>query len=291
MRRFWTTKELRERGKTEREIAEAARQAELVPVRRGVWARPGTSTLLLQAVRAGGVATSITAARHLGLWTPPDLPPDRPYRYPYTAEQDRLHVAFRRSTTRLHDPDRPGMRLTRRSDVVLHPSDPDVLAGSAGFGVVPALLLVEHAFRSLPPERALAVLDSALHERYVRPADLHALAAALPARFRSVVLAADGRADSGLETIARHLLRAAGLRVEVQPVLDGIGEVDLLVEGRLVVELDGRQYHDDEEAFARDRARDLAATRLRYRTVRFTWRQVLFEWPAVEAAVFAALST
>ena len=277
MRRFWTTRELLGRGSTEREIAEAARQGRLEPVRRGVWAQPGTPAPLLRAGRVGGVATSVTAARHLGLWTPPDLPPGRPYRYPHTAEQDRLHVAFRRSTTRLHDPDRPGSALIRRPEVVLHPVDPAAVSAAAEFGTVPALLLVEHAFRSLPPERALAVLDSALHERHLRAADLHALAAALPARFRSIVLAADGRADSGLETIARHLLRSAGLRVEVQPVLDGIGEVDLLVEGRLVVELDGRQYHDDEEAFVRDRARDLAATRLRYRTVRFTWRQVLFE--------------
>lgn len=152
------------------------------------------------------------------------------------------------------------------------------------------LTLLQHAFHSLPPERALAILDSALHLRFLRRRDLHALAALLPVRLRPTVMAADGRADSGIESIARYLLRLAGLKVVVHPVLEGIGEVDLLVEGRLIVELDGREYHDDEEAFARDRGRDLSAARDRYRTLRLTWRQVLFEWPSVEAAVFAALA-
>jgi very-short-patch-repair endonuclease len=151
--------------------------------------------------------------------------------------------------------------------------------------------VLEHAFRSLPPRHALAVLDSALHHRFVHDADLPALAARLPARLRAVVMAADGRADSGIETIARHLLRSIGLRVDVHPVLDGIGEVDLLVEGRLIVEHGGKEWHGSDEAFERDRRRDLVAARTRYRTLRFTWRSVLFEWPSVEAAVLAALGS
>ena len=76
----------------------------------------------------------------------------------------------------------------------------------------------------------------------------------------------------------------------VHPLLPGIGEVDLLVEGRLVVELDGKEWHDPGDAFERDRRRDLIAASTRYRTLRFTWRQVLFEWQSVEAAVLAALA-
>lgn len=290
VRRFWTTAELLARGRSEREIRRAGEDGRIEPVRRGLWAVPGTPSMLLRAARVGGVATSVTAAGHLGIWTPPDPPPGHRYRYPHVPEQDRLHVAFRRTTSRLHDPDEPGRRLGARSDVVLHPTAPDVIDAAAGFGVAPALLTVEHAFRSLPPEHALAVLDSALHHRHLQVRDLAALAAALPSRLRALPGAADARADSGIESIARHLLLLAGLAVVVHPVLPGIGEVDLLVEGRLVVELDGRQHHDDEEAFVRDRARDLAAARTRYRTLRFTWRQVLFEWASVEAAVFAALA-
>lgn len=290
MRMFWTTADLMARGKSKRDIRRAVERELLIVVRRGLLATPSTPPLLLRAARSGGVATAVTAASVIGLWTLPDLPPDRPHVRPHRPEHDRLHVAFRRTTTRLHDPDDGTLPFAPTSAVVLHPTAPEIVEAAAPFGIAPALTMLEHAFRSLPPEHALAILDSALHHRFARKADLPALAARLPARLGPVVLAADGRADSGIETIARYLLRLAGLRVVVHPTLDGIGEVDLLVEGRLIVELDGKEWHDDDESFERDRHRDLVAASTRYRSLRFTWRKVLFEWPVVEAAVFAALA-
>jgi very-short-patch-repair endonuclease len=290
MRSFWTTADLLARGKSEREIRRAIEQGALVAVRRGLVATPGTSGLLLRAARVGGIATSVTAAAAMELWTPPDRPPGTVPVRPHRPEHDRLHVAFRRTTTRLHDPADGTLPFRPTPAVVLHRTAPEIIDGAAGSGIAPALTMLEHAFRSLPPEHALAVLDSALHHRFLRAADLATLAARLPARLGPVVTAADGRADSGIETITRYLLRLAGLHVVVHPVLGGIGEVDLLVEGRLVVELDGKEFHDPDEAFERDRRRDLVAALTRYRSLRFTWRQVLFEWPAVEAAVFAALA-
>ena len=283
MRSFWTTADLLARGKSEREIRRAVAQGRLLLVRRGVLATPETPVPLLRAARVGGVATSTTGAAALGLWTPPDPPEAR-------ADGERLHVAFRRTTTRFHHADDGARPLVRTPSIVLHRTAPDEVDAAAASGIAPVLTVLEHAFRSLPPEHALAILDSALHHRFLRTADLPALAARVPARLRPVVTAADGRADSGIETITRHLLRLLGLRVEVHPVLPGIGEVDLLVEGRLVVELDGREFHDDEEAFHRDRRRDLVAATTRYRSLRFTWWQVLFAWPSVEAAVLAALA-
>ncbi|GAA2752968.1 type IV toxin-antitoxin system AbiEi family antitoxin domain-containing protein [Amnibacterium kyonggiense] len=290
MRSFWTTADLLARGKSEREIRRAIEQGRLTVVRRGVLALPGTPDLLLRAARVGGVATAVTGAAALGLWTPPDPPPDAPRVRPHRTESNRLHVAFRRTTTRFHDPDDGSRPLRPTPAVVLHRTPADVVAGAVASGIAPPLTMLEHAFRALPPEHALAILDSALHLRFVRDADLPALAARLPARLRPVVLAADGRADSGIETITRYLLRLLGLRVEVHPDLPGIGEVDLLVEGRLIVELDGKEWHDDPAAFERDRHRDLVAATTRYRSLRFTWRRVLFEWPLVEAAVLAALA-
>lgn len=283
MRSFWTTADLLARGRTEREVRRAIEQGKLVLVRRGLLAVPGTPTPLLRAARTGGVATSTTAASAVGLRVPPDPRPD-------AADGNRLHVAIRRTTTRLHDPDDGGLPLRRTPGVVLHRTAPEVVEAATPSGIAPPLVMLEHAFRSLPPAHALAVLDSALHHRFVRVTDLPALAARLPARLRHVVLAADGRADSGIETITRHLLRLMGLHVVVHPVLPGIGEVDLLVEGRLIIELDGREFHDGQAAFARDRRRDLVAATTRYRSLRFTWQQVLFSWPSVEAAVLAALA-
>jgi very-short-patch-repair endonuclease len=201
----------------------------------------------------------------------------------------RLHVAVPRTASRLKHPDDARLPFAASPGVALHWTDPADLVGTERTRVASPALLLRHAFLTLPPEQALAILDSALHQRFLRPADLHALAATLPARLRRVVLVADGRAESGIETIARHMLRLAGLQVEPQARIGGVGHVDLLVEGRLIVELDGREWHD--EAFEEDRRRDLVSATQRYRTLRFSWYRVLFRWPEVEAAVFAALAS
>ena len=61
-------------------------------------------------------------------------------------------------------------------------------------------------------------------------------------------------------------------------------EVDaLFAQQRVVVELDGWQYHNDRTAFGSDRERDAALLAVGYRTVRITWDRLRDE-PAREAA-------
>lgn len=259
-------------------------------VRRGHFAIPGAPVEVVRAVRLGGIATATTASRALGIWTPPDPPPDASVRRGQR-RPDRLHVALPRTASRLRDPDDPAAPFVPTEDVVLHWTEVAELAGTERTRTASVPLLLKHAFLSQPPERGLAMLDSALHLRHLRPEHLPALAAMLPERLGPVVMAADGRADSGTETVVRYRLRERGLKVEIIVGLRGIGTVDLLVEGRLIIECDGREFHDDDEAFERDRTRDLHAARQRYRTLRFSWFTVLFEWPLVEEAVFAALGS
>lgn len=285
---FWTTAELLERGRSPRQIRRALQEQVVTQVRKGHFVTPGAAPDVVRAVRLGGVATATTGARALGLWTPPDPSPGVGAA-PGSRAPDRLHVALRRNAARLRDPDDAAAPFRSSSSVVLHWTDGTGLAGAGRTRVAPVPLLLKHAFDSLPPEHALAVLDSALHHRHLREEDLPRLAAMLPERLRPVAMAADGRADSGIESIVRHRLRARGLRVEIIVGLRGIGTVDMLVEGCLVIECDGYEFHHDEAAFARDRKRDLNAARQRYRTLRLTWSAVLFDWPSVEEAVFAAL--
>ncbi len=284
---FWTTRELRALGKSDHAIRLAAARGAITPVRRGHWATPDTPEQVLRAARVGGVATATTASRALGLWTPPD--PDSSFRRA-PGRPDRLHFAVPGTCGRLRDPDDPSVPLTARADVAIHWTAPDLLAGTSRSRLADPLLMAAHVFASQPPERALAVLDSALRARHLRQRDLAALAGIIPAHLRTVLQRADPRSDSGVETIVRFLLRARGLHVETLVDLSRIGEVDLLVEGRLIVECDGREFHDEAAAFERDRGRDLSAARLRYRVLRVTWHQVLFRWEEVKAAVFAALA-
>lgn len=288
MRTFWTTAELRARGKSAREIRRAAETAVLREVRRGHWATSGADLEVVRAVRVGGVATATTASRALGIWTPPDPVPGPAAAF-RRRPLDRLQVAVPNTAGRLRDPDDPARPLGRRADVLVHWVDPLLLDGTAVGRIAPPLLMLQHAFLSLPPERALAILDSAIRLRFLRPRDVPALRAMLPERLRAVVDSWD-RADSGTETITRYLLRRLGLRVEVLVPIDGLGEVDLLIEGRLIVELDGKEFHDPDEQFEIDRRRDMVAAIKRYRSLRFSWYRVLFEWDQVEAAVLAALA-
>lgn len=51
----------------------------------------------------------------------------------------------------------------------------------------------------------------------------------------------------------------------------GIGEVDLLVEGCVIVEIDGFAYHGDRKQYRADRRRDRAAARLGLVVLRFAF--------------------
>lgn len=291
MRDFWSTAELKAKGRTGRQITRAAESGALVAVRPRWWARPGADGELLRAVRVGGVATAHTAARFRGLWTPPD-PRGSAFRRGDPVPPPILRVAVPSTTTRanLRDPDDGAVPLGDRADVATYWSDSSMVRAARPHGVVPVLTMLRDVFRTEPAERALAVVDSALQHRHLRPTDLSALAALLPAHLAPVVAGADARAQSGTETIARVLLRAAGLTVEPQVEIPGLGTVDLLVEGRVIVELDGREWHDSGHAFEEDRRRDLVGALGRYRVLRFSWFRVLFRWHEVEAAVFAALA-
>ena len=291
---FWTTAELHRLGKSARDITTAAESAVIRPVRKGHWATRGTDEQVIRAARVGGVATATTAARAIGLWTPPDPVPGQPVTASAfrrgSRPPSRLHVAVPGTAARLRDPDDPARALGDRSDVVVHWVAPPGLVGTGRDRIAPPLLLLAHTFAVQPPERALAVVESALLLRHLRTRDLAALAAMVPAHLRPILAQASARADSGLETIVRTLLRARGLRVEPLMSIDRVGEVDLLVEGRLLLELDGREFHDDDEAFERDRRRDVEAAIGRYRVLRLSWYQVLYRWDRAETAILAALA-
>lgn len=270
---FWTSEQLRSAGVPKRRVAAAVADGRLVVVRRGHYAVEGTPSELVRAVRVGGLATGTTASALLGLWTPPDA---------------RLHVAVPRGAGRLHDPDDAQRSLVPRPDVCVHWT---AHLGAVGLPhrIAPVLLLLEHVLRDLPPAMALTVLDSALHHRLIGEDGLRSLIAALPAHLAAVARCADPASESGLESIARYLLRLAGLRVETQVSIPGLGRVDLLVEGHLIIELDGWAFHGDEHTFEQDHRRDAVAATGRYRVLRFTYQQVMHEWPSVFSAVLAAL--
>lgn len=274
-RYFWTTAELQRRGFARPTIGGMVDTGRLRALRQGLFAEPDAPPDLVRAAVAGGAATATTGAAALGLWTPDD---------------DVLHLAVPAGASRLRDPDDPSIPLGDHEAVCVHWTKRMPSPRTLIDRIAPLLLVLEHAVRCLRPELAVAIIDSALHERRLRVSELPLLASMLPARLRHVVLATDGRADSGLESIVRYLLREAGLELLVHPVLAGIGEVDLLVGGRLIIETDGKKHHTTDRAFASDRDRDRVASIDGYRVLRLSYRQVVLEWPTTFRAICAALA-
>lgn len=124
--------------------------------------------------------------------------------------------------------------------------------------------------------------------------DLDELFAALPRRYRRLRGLVDARAESGPETLMRLMARGLGCRVEVQVQITGVGRVDLLIDGWLIVECDSRAFHSTWEAQLEDRRRDLAAAALGFCILRFVAEDIMWRPEAVLAAlrgmVFSARS-
>ena len=85
---------------------------------------------------------------------------------------------------------------------------------------------------------------------------------------------ASPRARSPLETLARLQLHEAGVPFEDGVMIPHVGEVDIVANGWLVLELDGYTYHEDEFQFGLDRRRDRELIRQGYRVARFTRQDV-----------------
>ena len=90
--------------------------------------------------------------------------------------------------------------------------------------------------------------------------------------------------DRFLEFVNHHALA----RPEVNQRIAGY-EVDMLWRRQhLIVELDGRSFHDNARAFERDRTKDANLLAQGYAVVRITWRRLTNE-PEREAARLRAL--
>ncbi|RAX21023.1 MULTISPECIES: DUF559 domain-containing protein [Actinomyces] len=125
------------------------------------------------------------------------------------------------------------------------------------------------------PEGPLMACDAALHQGHTSVEAIAELLRGPGSRqARQRLGLASSRARSPLETLARLQLHQAGISFEDGVDIHRVGEVDLLVDGWLVLELDGYSYHEDEFQFGLDRRRDRELTRQGYRVARFTRQDV-----------------
>ncbi|RRD05439.1 hypothetical protein EII34_06825 [Arachnia propionica] len=138
-------------------------------------------------------------------------------------------------------------------------------------------------------EQLVVALDSALQCRLRTRAELHSLLQGAGRRVNQALQLATGTAESPLESVLRFRLARSRIRSAPQVVIPGVGRVDLLVEGRMILEADGRQWHQDPNSFDNDRRRDREALLRGYVTLRVTHRQLMEEWPSTLHTIRAVL--
>lgn len=224
-----------------------ARQGRLHRLRRGWYADETADPVASSAVAAGGALTCVSALARSGVWTMPHA---------------EVHVRMAAGT-------RATSGVPHRMHWTRHPVERPV-------DDIPTSL--ELAMTCLDVRAAVVVVDSVLNRRLLTPPTVTRILERTP-RGRQVLARSDGRAESGIETLPRLALRRRNVRVRPQVIIPGVGRVDLLIGDRLVLEVDGREWHGD---FDRDRARDRALVALGYLVIRASYRQVLFEWPLIE---------
>ncbi|MGW6173321.1 hypothetical protein ACWF5H_07530 [Arthrobacter sp. NPDC055138] len=204
------------------ELARAVAAGSVFRPGHGIYALQGIALEVTAAVRAGASLGCVSAAQSHGLWV---------------HRQHGLHLSAPRSVLdvrygRVH-------RLRQ------------------AYGpVVPLEVCLRQVMACLPLSEALVIAESAVVKSLVTVEDLHRLSAGRGSRRAGLVIEAiNPGSESAPETLARHALQEAGYTVVSQRRIDGVGRVDLEVEGRLLLEIDGRAHHSDEQSFTEDRRR------------------------------------
>ncbi|MDN4614392.1 type IV toxin-antitoxin system AbiEi family antitoxin domain-containing protein [Leifsonia sp. F6_8S_P_1B] len=256
-----TAAQLAAAGATPRALTALVREGHAIRLRRGVYALPGALPSAVEAARAGGRLSCVSAARSFGLWGGTDA---------------RLHLRVPAHATRLP-----------ASEAVRHWVDDE---GSDECWRVSFDECLRSVVRCADEETAVAVLDTALSSGAATLVGLRRVFASEPARSRHVASLARPGSDSGVESLVRQRLEAAGHIVAQQVHVPGVGRVDMLVDGVLFLELDGFAYHGDRRAFERDRARDVGLALSGRRRLRLSAAQVMNEWESALAAIEGVLA-
>jgi len=234
-----------------RHIASLVRTGELIAYEHGVVGIPGAERAVVLARIHGGLLTCQAAMRYYGL--------------PVAHGAEQVHLVVSDSG-----------RFAAVGREVIHV---DRSQGSASPTRFPVQALPEALARflrcHLQDDSPLIALDAALHDERVTAEQIrNLLRGPGSARALARLDRASDRARSPLETLARLDLEAAGLGFEVGVEIEGVGEVDLVVEGWVVVDRPAPPCHGDESlsAPARWRARRLVARG--FLPLRFTRKDV-----------------
>lgn len=255
--RVWPRAALYREGWTWRLIDRVVTAGRLRRARRDAYLHGDVDAATFAACRIGGQLACVSELARRGV---------------FVLEANRLHVRVSETAGRLRCEGR---------EVRIHWSG----GGERDAANVDLLDALREAMLCQPPVEAVATLDSALHLGLVDEADLAEVFRRLPRRVQILRRLTDAAAEAGSESIMRLLLRKAGCHVQSQVRIPGVGRVDFLVDGWLIIECDGEAHHGGWEKQRRDKRRDQVAASLGYATYRPIAEDIFWHRDAVMAAV------
>lgn len=243
------------------DLSHAVARAAITRIRPGVFATPRTPVDLVTAAAHGGALTCLRALRLHGIWT--------------LGDDCEVHV-WMGATGRVHHD---------ACTCVHHFS-----SGATRLGLAPVLDVLVHTFHCAGEEAFFVALESALRIGKLIGSGRAALRRRLPASARWLIDFARNDADSGLESLLRLRLHRLGITVQSQVRIAGVGRVDFVIDGWLILEADGQENHAGSPQRHRDLRRDAVASRLGYETLRFDYALIVHDWEIVLPAITAALA-
>jgi very-short-patch-repair endonuclease len=215
---------LRREGYSERTVRSLATAGALQP-RKGVWALPGADPEFLQAIVDDSLVTCASSASRYGLWLK-----DKP---------GSLHLASRHRRGR-HAPRHGRLRFDPHRLLPIASLEDTVIHALTCLGEADAVAMAHSAMEQHGVPRV--VLESELTAKYYGTA-------------RKRLAKADGLSESVPEISARLLFESAGLQFRRQVQISGVGRVDFLIDGWLIVEINGFQFHSSRAAWRKDMTR------------------------------------
>lgn len=254
-----------DRGWSAGEILRARRREKIDLLRRKWAIFADTDQALRAAARRGGWMTSVSALANYGLWMPPAL-----------AADPLLHVAV--------TPD-ANVPIDRR--VQLYRIRP-VVERSPRSLVDPLPNVLGNIAKRLPYIDAFAVWESAVAQKLITAEELRRMpwttkTGALLSREVSAL------SDSGVESMFSVRCRRAGIRIVQQVPLAG-RPVDALIGTHLVIQIDGYEFHKDARQRRSDIEHDRQLALMGYTVFRFTYQDIVYDWPRVERQIRAAIA-
>jgi very-short-patch-repair endonuclease len=279
-----TRQQLLARGLSGYDLTRAVRLGEVFRVRQGRYILKSTTQDVSTAVRVGGMLAGPSAARSYGIWSGTDR---------------RLHVSVGDHASRLRTNIQPSMapKGSLTWDRTPRPIVVHWLIGGAvdERGTECWRVSLGNCLRQMvgwsDEETALACLDTALQSGLITRAAMASLFAGQPLRSRLIAARARFGSDSGTESIVVRRLRAIGIVLDQQVSIRGVGRVDMRVrDSRVIVEVDGRTYHEDPIAFENDRRRDAELVARGYVVIRLSYLRVLGDWEWCKRVVLAAIA-